>query len=115
MITAENRRTAACLVAATFIFGTTSVHAGPCSDAIATFETAVHQSSSKPDAGPFLRQSRAAQMSRQPTPDTIKQAEAQAQAAFDAAMARAKQLDARGDRAGCTRALSDAKGMYNLQ
>jgi len=29
-------------------------------------------------------------------------------------MARAKRLDARGDRAGCTRALTAAKRMYNL-
>jgi hypothetical protein len=86
------------------MFDATSVRASPCGGAIAAFETAMRQSSGKPDAGPFLRQSRAAQMSRQPTPDTIKQAEAQAQAAFDAAMARAEQLDARGDRTGCTRA-----------
>jgi hypothetical protein len=30
-------------------------------------------------------------------------------------MARAKRLDAQGDRAGCTRALAEAKRMYNLQ
>ncbi len=33
---------------------------------------------------------------------------------FNATLARAKRLDARGNRAGCTRALAAAKGMYNL-
>ena len=51
---------------------------------------------------------------RQPTPGSVKRAEARAQASFDAAMARAKRLDARGDRAGCMRALAAAKRMYNL-
>ncbi|HEY2756201.1 MAG TPA: hypothetical protein VGJ01_10730 [Pseudolabrys sp.] len=90
-------------------------YAGPCTADIAAFEGQVRQSGNKPDAGPYLSQSVGAQMSRQPTPDSVKRAEAQAQTAFDAAMARAKQLDARADGAGCTRALSAAKQRYNLQ
>jgi hypothetical protein len=57
-------------------------------------------------------QSLAAQLDRQPTPGSVKRAEERAQASFDAAMARAKRLDARGDRTGCTRALTAAKRMY---
>jgi hypothetical protein len=90
-------------------------YAGPCTAEITAFEAQVRQSGNKPNAGPYLRQSVGAQLSRQPTPDSVKRAEAQAQAAFDAALARAKQLDARGDGAGCTRALTAAKQMYNLQ
>jgi len=48
------------------------------------------------------------QLDRQPTPGSVKRAEERAQASFDAAMARAKRLDARSDRAGCTRALTAA-------
>jgi hypothetical protein len=92
-----------------------SAHAGPCSSEIAQFELAVRQSAGKPNAGPFARQSIGAQIDRQPTPRSIKQAQERAQAEFAATLARAKRRDARGDRAGCTRALSAAKDMYNLQ
>ena len=45
----------------------------------------------------------------------IKRAKERAQAQFAATLARAKQLDAQGNRAGCRRALATAKDMYNLQ
>jgi len=91
-----------------------SAHAGPCTTAIAQFEKAVRQSANNPDAGPMAPQSLAAQLDRQPTPGSVKRAEERARASFDAAMARAKRLNARGDRTGCTRALTAAKRMYNL-
>jgi hypothetical protein len=59
-------------------------------------------------------QSIGAQLNRQPTPGSMKRAEERARASFDAVMARAKRLDARGDRTGCRRALTAAKRMYNL-
>jgi hypothetical protein len=91
-----------------------SAHAGPCSTQIAQFELAVRQSAGKPDAGPFAPQSIGAQLDRQPTPASIKRAQKRAQAIFAATLARAKRLDARGNRAGCTRALSAAKDtIYN--
>lgn len=86
-------------------------HAGPCSTEIAQFELAVRQSAGN---GPMAPQSIGAQIDRQPTPASIKRAEKRAQAKFTATLARAKRLDARGNRAGCTRALSAAKEMYNL-
>jgi hypothetical protein len=92
-----------------------SAHAGPCSVKIAQFELAVRQSAAKPNAGPFASQSIGAQIDRQPTPASIKRAEKRAQAIFAVTLARAKRLDARGNRAGCSRALSAAKNMYNLQ
>lgn len=116
MTTAENRQAAAaCVVTVALTLGTAPVDAGPCSKEITTFEMAVRQSKGKPDAGPFLRQSVGAQMTRQPTPESIKRAEAQAQASFDAVLSQAKEMDVRGDQAGCARALGTAKDMYNLQ
>ena len=93
----------------------TTAHAGPCSLAIAQFEQAVLQSAYKADAGPTARQSIDAQLDRQPTPGSVARAEARAQTTFEALLARARRFDARGDRAGCTRALAAAKRMYDLQ
>jgi hypothetical protein len=47
-------------------------------------------------------------------PISVKRAEESAQATFDAALARAKSLDAQGD-AGCSRALADAQRMYSFR
>src|SRR5215510_1747208 len=99
-----NRRlTAVLFIGAALLLTAASAHAGPCSDAIAQFEQAVRQSAGNPDAGPFAQQSVGAQLRHQPTPGSVARAEAQAQGTFAAALARAKRLDARGDRAGCTR------------
>jgi hypothetical protein len=106
--------TAAFIVASVFGLGVASAYAGPCSSKIAQFEQAVRQSANNPNAGPFGPQSIGAQLGQQPTPGTVKQADARAQATFDATMTRAKRLDARGNRDGCTRALAAAKRMYNL-
>ena len=115
MTTAITRRTArAGVVVAALGLTIAPAHAGPCASRIAQFEKAVRQSANNPDAGPMAHQSIRAQLDRQPTPASVKRAEERAQASFDAAMARAKRLDARGDRAGCTRALTAAKRMYNL-
>ena len=94
--------------------GIAPAHAGPCTTAIAQFEQAVRQSAGSPDAGPMARQSIGAQLDRQPTPGSVKRAEDRAQTALTATLARAKRLDARGDRAGCKRALAAAKRMYNF-
>jgi hypothetical protein len=109
-------RVIATLVAgAALCFGVASAQAGPCTTAIARFERAVRQSADNPNAGPMARQSVGAQLGYQPTPASIRRAQDRAWAAFDASLARAKRLDARGNRAGCTRALAAAKRLYNLQ
>src|ERR1700720_5007737 len=100
-------------VVAALGIGVGSAYAGPCSNDIAQFEQAVRQSAGNPNAGPFARQSIGSQLDRQPTPASIKRAGERAQAAFDATLARAKRLAARGNRAGCTKALAAAKRMYN--
>jgi hypothetical protein len=88
--------------------------AGPCSEGIAKFEAEIRQSAGNPIAGLTAPQSIGAQLDEQPTPDSLKQARARLQAKFSATMARAKRLDAKGDRAGCTRALTAARRMYLL-
>jgi hypothetical protein len=107
-------RSATWVVAAALGLSIAPAHAGPCTSEIAKFEQAVRQSAGNPNAGPMAPQSIGAQLDRQPTPDSIKRAEERAQAAFAATLARAKRFDARGNRAGCTRALAAAKRMYNL-
>ena len=115
MLLMNRRLTVVLIVGAALVLGVVSAHAGPCTTRIAQFEQAVRQSKNNPNAGPVAPQSIGAQLSRQPTPNSIKRAEQRAQAVFDAALARSKRLDARGDRAGCTKALADAEQMYNLQ
>jgi hypothetical protein len=109
------RVTAPFVIAATLGLGAPSADAGPCGTEIAQFEHAVRQSANNPDAGPFAPQSIGAQLDRQPTPASVKRAEQRAQATFESTLARAKRLDARGNRSACTRALAAAKRMYNLQ
>jgi hypothetical protein len=93
--------------------GAPSADAGPCTIAIAQFEQAVRGSANNPNAGPLAPQSIGAQLGHQPTPGSVKRAQQRAQAAFKAALARAKRLDARGN-AACAKALADAEQMYNL-
>ncbi len=110
-----SRRIAAAILIFALGVGIESARSGPCSAKIAQFELAVRRSAGNPNAGPFAPQSIAAQIDRQPTPASVKRAEERAQMKFVATLARAKRLDARGNRAGCTRALAVAKDMYNLQ
>jgi hypothetical protein len=110
------RRISSTLLAAAGLgLGVAAAHAGPCSSKIAQFEQAVRQSERNPNAGPMAPQSIGAQLDRQPTPASVRRAEQRAQATFAATLARAKRLDAQGNRAGCTRALAAAKRMYNLR
>ena len=99
---------------AVFSLSTASAHAGPCTSAIAQFERALRQSGNDPGAGPTARQSVGAQLGHQPTPSSVKRAEARAQTNFAGALARAKRLDARGNRSGCKRALAEARRLYEL-
>jgi hypothetical protein len=110
-----NRRTSAVIFAAAFSsLAVSFARAGPCAADIAQFDRAVRQSAGNPNAGPVAPQSVGAQLDREPTPASIRRAQARARSAFRAQLARAKRLDARGDRAGCANALARAKDMYNL-
>jgi hypothetical protein len=92
----------------------TFAQAGPCSADIAQFEAAVRQSATNPNAGLSAPQSAGAQLGHQPTVDSMKLAEERLKSKFSANLARAKRLDAQGDRLGCQRALTTAKRMYIL-
>jgi hypothetical protein len=110
-----NRRIAAVLmIGAAMGLIAVPAHAGPCTERIAQFEKAVRQSAENPSAGPTAPQSIGAQLGRQPTPSSVKQAEVKAQTTFDAALARAKTLDAEGKRK-CAQALAHAKRLFSLR
>jgi hypothetical protein len=89
-----------------------SVHAGPCSDEIVRLEQAARRTS--PAAGPTAPQSLDAQLSRQPTPDTVRRAQEQAQSRFADVLARAKTLDADGKHEECLKAAAEAKLLLGL-
>jgi hypothetical protein len=100
-------------ISAAVSFWSPSAHAGPCTASIAQFEQAVRQSAGNPDAGPLAAQSVGAQLGHEPTSADLKRARGRATAAFNAALTRAKRLDAGGN-ARCADALARAKGMYQL-
>ena len=102
------------VIAATLALSIVSAHAGPCSADIAQFENTIRNSARKPDAGPMGQQTIGAQLGHEPTPDSLKQAEDQAQTRFETTLARAKTLDAQGKSAECAQALSDAKLMFHI-
>jgi hypothetical protein len=105
-------KTAAALIACSSSFlAYGPAQAGPCTTDIAQFEATVRQSGGDPDSGLMARQSIKAQLSRQPTPRSVEQAENQLQTKFAARIARARRLDAEGN-AGCIRALNAAKRLY---
>jgi hypothetical protein len=66
------------VIAATLALSIVSAHAGPCGADIAQFENTIHNSASKPDAGPMGPQTIGAQLGHEPTPDSLKQAEDEA-------------------------------------
>src|SRR6195256_2384420 len=90
----------------------TIAQAGPCTAGIAQFEAALRQSAGNPFAGLTARQSVNAQLGRQPTPESLHQANERLKSQFSATAARAKWYDAHGNRSGCTRALNAAKQIY---
>src|ERR1700682_1854180 len=106
------RITAASAICALLGLNPTIAQAGPCTADIAQFEAAIRQSAGDPFAGLTARQSVNAQLGRQPTPQSVHQANERLKSEYSAAMARAKRYDAQGNRSGCTRALNAAKKMY---
>lgn len=102
------------LACALICFDVSAAHAGPCSADISQFEKAIRDSAGNPFAGLMAPQTVAAQTDRQPTPESLNQAQQRLRAQFAATMARAKRLDTKGDRAGCISALNAAKRMYIL-
>jgi hypothetical protein len=112
-MTSKNRLFAAALVIGGALSQTAMpADAGPCGKMIAQFEMAVRQSADNPGAGPMAAQSIGAQLGHQPTPSSVEQANVKARRTFDAALTRAKILDAKGKR-GCATALAEAEELFN--
>jgi len=63
------------IVCAVLCFSIPVAKAGPCSEDIAQFEAAIRQSAGNPNAGLTAPQSVGAQLNRQPTPASLKQAQ----------------------------------------
>ena len=89
-------RLTAVLIFAILGLNTTYAAAGPCTADIAQFEAAIRQSAGNPFAGLTARQSVNAQLNRQPTPESLDQANQRLKSQFSATMARAKRYDAQG-------------------
>jgi hypothetical protein len=104
----------AALVGAVLALAATDAWAGPCTGDIAEFEAAIARSQGNPFAGLTAPQSVGADLSHQPTPASVKAAQARLKKTFAATMARARRYDAQGNRPGCTRELTVAKRMYIL-
>jgi hypothetical protein len=100
------------LVAVALWLNSEIAQAGPCTTDISQFEATVHQSVNDPFDGLSARQSVAAQLGHQPTPESVHNADERLRSRFSAAMARAKRYDAQDNRSGCTRALNAAKKIY---
>jgi hypothetical protein len=104
----------AALVGAVLGLTAANASAGPCTSDIAEFEAAIARSQGNPLAGLSAPQSVGADLGHQPTPASVKAAQARLKKTFAATMARAKRYDAQGNGPGCTRELTAAKRMYIL-
>lgn len=110
---------AAALTIAALAGGGAAADAGPCSADISLFEQAVKQMQAARRPGgagePSAPQSIGAQLHHQPTPQSVGDAEKQADAAAGAALDRAKKADAEGKAAECAKALDEAKRIYGME
>jgi hypothetical protein len=106
------------MVCAVALAASTSVsYAGPCSQAIDRVQAEIDAKlEARAAAGPSARETTAATMNRQPTPNSIAAAEArlgdvspQKVEAVEAAMARAHQSDQAGNQSACEQALADVQ------
>ena len=79
----------------------TSARASPCSDEIASLETAINASESTPALVPTEPQSLGAQLHHQPTPQSVQRAEAAPSTELNDIVKRAKVLDAEGKTKEC--------------
>jgi hypothetical protein len=79
---------------------------------IAELEQRVSPVPTSPQNAPSAPQSVAAQLHRQPTPDTVQSATGRANADADAALDRARKADAKNDADGCNEALREARRLY---
>jgi mono/diheme cytochrome c family protein len=82
-----------------------AAQAGPCSERIARAETALGEARARRQSVASTSESRAARLHRQPTPNTVRRAEAEAQEQIDAALMLARKLNAQHKEAECLAAI----------
>jgi hypothetical protein len=97
------------------IGGAFSTHAGPCTAQIAQVEQQISAASANSDIGPSSAQTVGAQLGRQPTPQTVQDAEMKANTLAQTMLEHVKKADAADDGAGCTEALSALKEQFGLE
>jgi hypothetical protein len=102
------------IVAVAFDLNLASAHAGPCTDQIVSLERLVQRSVTGITVGLAKRQWVDAQLHHQPTARSIGSARKKADAALDAALARAKAFDADGNRAACVDAVAELKRLLTM-
>jgi hypothetical protein len=85
----------------------TSAHASACSDEIAQLEKAMPEK--RAAAAPTAPQSIGAQLGHQPTPESMRRAEAAATTGVDDILNRAKTLDAEGKTKECMDLVATAR------
>src|SRR2546430_4982398 len=89
-------RTTAAVAGAVLALAAADAWAGPCTGDIAQFESAIRASQGNPLAGLSAPQSVGADLSHQPTPSSLEQAEGRLKKTFAATMARARRYEAPG-------------------
>jgi hypothetical protein len=95
--------------AATVLCGSGTAHSGPCTSQIEQLEREIGRTTSSAKNGPTAPQSIEAQLHRQPTPETVRNAERKANEDAAAALQRARQADTDDNSAACAKALDEAK------
>jgi hypothetical protein len=91
-----------------------SARTGPCSDTIAQVEALVDPSTGNRVARLTAPQSIGAQLSHQPTPESVRRAEEDAHLRFASILAHARILDAEGKTTERMRSVTDAKRLLDL-
>ncbi len=106
------------LTTVAFVGAPVAADAGPCTAQIAAVERQIREAQTAGQPGgpgvPSAPQSVGAQLHHQPTPGTVERAEHRANAAGDAALDRARNADAAGDAAACSKALQEARDLYGV-
>lgn len=92
--------------------GVQPADAGDCGDRITAFEASMHKAEAA-GAVPSAPQSLNADLSRQPTPESIRLATEAAESHIEAMLTQARSLDAQGNQAECMRLLKDAEIMFD--
>ena len=92
-----------------------SAYAEPCTAQIAQVEQRIGAASTNSEIGPSSPQTVGAQLGRQPTLRTVRDAEMTANTLAQAALERVKKADTADNAAACTQALSALKERHGLQ